>query len=148
MVVRLPAGLSEDEERYWVDKLTSKVRGQKLTNNGDLAERARRLSAKYRLAQASSISFVTNQATRWGSCTPSTGRIRLSSRLANMPDWVVDYVIVHELSHLTEPGHGRAFWALASRYPLSERARGYLMAIGAGADLDSSDDSDPLPDDD
>jgi predicted metal-dependent hydrolase len=45
-----------------------------------------------------------------------------------MPPWVLDYVIVHELAHLVVDGHGPVFDALVDRYPLAERARGYLIA--------------------
>ena len=81
-----------------------------------------------------SIRYVTNQNKRFGSCTPSLGTIRLSHRLASMPDWVLKYVIVHELAHLEESNHGPSFWALVNQYPLTERARGYLMAIGLEED--------------
>ncbi|MGI8913207.1 MAG: M48 metallopeptidase family protein, partial [Chloroflexota bacterium] len=56
--------------------------------------------------------------------------IRLSDRLAQVPDWVRDYVIVHELAHLLRADHSPAFWRLVQRYKLAERARGYLMALG------------------
>ena len=74
---------------------------------------------------------MTNQnKSRIGSCTPANGAIRLSHRLAAMPAFVRDYVIVHELAHLLEANHGPRFWKLVNRYPKTERARGYLMAVG------------------
>jgi hypothetical protein len=48
--------------------------------------------------------------------------------LAREPGWVLDYVIVHELAHLRVRRHGPGFWALVERYPLTERARGFLIA--------------------
>ncbi len=72
--------------------------------------------------------------TRWGSCTISTGAIRISNRLVAFPDWVVDYVIVHELCHLEVRGHGPDFWKLVHRYPKAERAIGYLIAKSGDED--------------
>ncbi|MDD6373359.1 MAG: SprT family zinc-dependent metalloprotease [Bifidobacteriaceae bacterium] len=48
-------------------------------------------------------------SSRWGSCTPATGRIRLSLELADVPEPLMEYVLVHELVHLWEPGHGAGF---------------------------------------
>ena len=64
------------------------------------------------------------------------GTIRLSDRLAPWPPWVRDYVLVHELAHLAVPDHSPAFWRLVDRYPLSERARGFLIAKGMEEDDD------------
>ncbi|MGH9093556.1 MAG: M48 metallopeptidase family protein, partial [Acidimicrobiales bacterium] len=80
------------------------------------------------LPSPASIAWSDRQEWRWGSCTPAHGSVRISSRLAREPQWVLDYVIVHELAHLAEPGHGRRFWRLVERYPLTERARGFLIA--------------------
>jgi predicted metal-dependent hydrolase len=84
--------------------------------------------------------------TRWASCTPATRTIRLSQRLKELPEWVQDYVLVHELAHLLVPGHGPRFWALVERYPRTARARGYLDGVSAAAGLgfaeDLADDSD------
>ncbi len=91
--------------------------------------------------------WVTNQNTRWGSCTPSEGTIRLSHRLRTMPPWVIDYVLVHELVHLLVPGHGADFWALVARYPRTERAKGFLEGVALTAGLDLSPGVDGPEDD-
>ncbi|MCK5922390.1 MAG: M48 family metallopeptidase, partial [Methylococcales bacterium] len=75
-----------------------------------------------------SVVYSQRQNKVYGSCQPASGRIRISHRLAAMPKFVRDYVLVHELAHLLEANHGARFWALVNRYPLTERARGYLMA--------------------
>ena len=41
---------------------------------------------------------------------------------------------MHEMAHLIEPNHGKEFWRIVSRYPLAERARGYLIGAGIGKD--------------
>jgi predicted metal-dependent hydrolase len=77
---------------------------------------------------------VSNQTSRWGSCTPATREIRISDRIAGFPEWVLDAVVVHELAHLVHLGHTREFWELAHRYPLTERALGFLIAKQLGDD--------------
>ena len=65
-----------------------------------------------------------------------------------MPSWVLDYVILHELAHLLQPGHGVEFWSLLKPYPRTERARGYLEGVSATAGLAwSADEPDDQPDD-
>ena len=83
-----------------------------------------------------SVRWVDNQHARWGSCTPGERSIRLSSRLQGMPSWVVDYVIVHELAHLFEPGHDEAFWSWVGRYPHADKAKGYLLGWSAAASVE------------
>ena len=94
----------------------------------DLDRRAAVLARRYGLELPTSIRWVDTMNERWGSCTPSTGAVRLSNRLAAFPAWVRDYVIVHELAHLTYGRHDEAFWTLVGRYPMAERARGFLIA--------------------
>ncbi|MBU4134175.1 M48 family metallopeptidase, partial [bacterium] len=71
---------------------------------------------------------------KYGCCNFRTKTIRISHILAEMPEWVRDYVVVHEMAHLIEPNHSKAFWDIAHRYKLAERARGYLMAKGMKTD--------------
>ena len=63
-----------------------------------------------------------------GSCSTQSGRIRISDRLAAVPDFVLDYVLIPELAHLKVAGHPD-FHEIVDRYQLAERGRGYLMAI-------------------
>ena len=57
-----------------------------------------------------------NMTSRWGSCQPSTGRICINVRLALYPPECLEYVVVHELCHLIERGHGPAFQAAMDRF--------------------------------
>ncbi len=133
--VRIPGHCTVAEERELVDHFRSRFERAREADRIDLARRARLLADRFGLPHPTSIRWVDNQQQRWGSCTPADGTIRLSSRLVPFPDWVVDYVIVHELAHLMVPDHSPAFWRLVEAYPFTERARGYLMAK-AGDDTD------------
>lgn len=57
-----------------------------------------------------------NMTSRWGSCQPSTGRICINVRLALYPPECLEYVVVHELCHLLERGHGPRFHALMDAF--------------------------------
>lgn len=126
--IAIPAHMSSDEEDHWISVMRERFSATATTADIDLAERAARLATRLDLPVPQSITWSTRQTTRWGSCSPDTGRVRISDRVAGCPRWVLDYVIVHELAHLVEPGHNPVFWELVNRYPLAERARGYLMA--------------------
>jgi hypothetical protein len=134
-VVQAPAHMSDAELQPVVDKLLQRWQRRQAKNALDdaaLERRARELNRQYfgGKLQWQSVRWVNNQNTRHGSCTPSQGTIRISHRLAAMPAFVRDYVLVHELAHLLEPNHGQRFWRLVNQYPRTERARGYLMAVG------------------
>jgi predicted metal-dependent hydrolase len=71
---------------------------------------------------------IRNQKWRWGSCSRN-GHICLNWRLVQMPDWVRDYVLIHELMHLRRLDHSTRFWALvATACPRQHEARGWLRA--------------------
>ena len=136
-IVLIPAAFSPAEERRWVAQMVAKLetreerRHKSLGGDAELMSRAAALSLEHLdgLAKPASVRWVENQQRRWGSCTPADRSIRLSSRLRGMPEFVVDYVLVHELVHLLEPSHDDRFWALVARYPKAERARGFLEGV-------------------
>ncbi len=128
--VSIPAAMSHAEEQRHVAEMVRRMQRRADSSVIDLGARAAALAGAHGLERPGSIRWVENQQWRWGSCTPVDRTIRISSRLATEPSWVLDYVIVHELAHLTVPGHGPAFWSLVERYPRTERARGFLMARG------------------
>lgn len=148
VVVLIPDRFSRAEETEWVERMLARLAAREeriQRSDQELAGRARRLTARYlsdyaHLVVPASVRWVTNQNGRWGSCTPDDGTIRISHRIQEMPDWVLDYVLLHELAHLVVPSHSARFWDLVSRYPKAERARGYLEGISAATGLVMADD--------
>ena len=126
--IAIPARMTRAEEQKWVLEMTRRFERMRSTERIDLPQRAATLARRYSLGTPRDIRWSDDMTTRWGSCTPSTGTIRISTRIGSFPDWVVDYVIVHELTHLRIPGHGEDFWAAVRRYSRTERAIGYLIA--------------------
>lgn len=143
-MVLIPARFSAAEEQEWVQRMVARVDRPRRGPAGDaaLVRRARELSDQFLEGRAEplTVRWVATMRTRWASCTPSERTIRVSDRLQTMPTWVRDYVLVHELAHLLEAGHGPAFWRLVERYPRCERARGYLDGVSAAAHLPIADD--------
>jgi hypothetical protein len=145
IIILMPARMTKADEQRLVTEMIERVTRRETTlaargprgNDDELSRRALALSREYLggRARPSSVRWVRNMNHRWGSCTPSDGTIRLSHRLQPMPSWVIDYVLVHELSHLLVGGHGPEFWAWANCYPRTERARGYLEGVAMAAQL-------------
>jgi predicted metal-dependent hydrolase len=140
--VLAPAEATDAELAPIIERLKGRVLRHEekaaTADDGVLARRAAELNRQYFEGKLlfSEIRYVANQQRRYGSCTPATGVIRISHRVATMPGWVRDYVIVHELAHLKEANHGPRFWKLVNRYPKTERARGYLIALGMEGEAD------------
>lgn len=126
--VAIPASMTKAEETHWVAEMSERIRRKTTSAGIDLPRRASQLSRELGLPTPNQIVFSDRQRHRWGSCTPAEGKIRISTRVADFPPWVLDYVIVHELAHLAQPDHGPQFWDLVGRYALAERARGFLIA--------------------
>ena len=148
VIVLIPDQFTRAEEREWVDKMLTRLAardGKAKRTDAELTVRALRLAGRYlgdygSDARPVSVRWVANQNGRWGSCTPADGTIRISDRIRNMPGWVVDYVLLHEISHLIVPVHNAMFWSLVNRYPKAERAQGYLEGVAASHGLSMHDD--------
>ncbi len=128
--IHLPLGLHREEERKIIEEMKEKIekRNQKKQMNKDdyLIKRFSEFNNRYFQGKlkVNSIEFVTNQERTNGSCTPNRGTIRLSHKLLEMPKWVLDYVLMHEMTHLVHPNHSKEFWAKVGEYQYTERARG------------------------
>lgn len=135
--IALPSWMSKAEEMHWIREMSGRFQRKLSADRLRLDDRATTLARRYDLRRPDTIRWADDMRSRWGSCTPSQRTIRISNRLAPFPDWVIDYVIVHELAHLEVLGHDDDFWRLVYRYPKAERAIGYLIAkSGDGDDVD------------
>lgn len=138
IVIQVPARLSNSKIREvipeMVEKILSREAREKMSDK-TLHERAiqllRRYLPEFQVVPASVTWRSMNE--RWGSCTTIDRTIRISDRLNGAPEYVVDYLLVHELIHLEIADHGPEFEKLLSRFELSELANSYLEGYEAGA---------------
>jgi len=132
--ITVPNWMTSAETAPFVRDFDAKFRRKLRSERVELPARAAALAKRYGLRTPTEIRWVDDMASRWASCTSSTGVVRMSSRLTAYPSWVLEYVIVHELAHLTEANHSARFWKLVDAYPLVERATGYLIAKSGDAE--------------
>lgn len=139
IVVMIPASMSNVEETRWVREMVGRITTRERCRAGaagddGLMVRAARVRRAYvpEAPDPVSVRWVSNQRTRWGSCTSADRTIRLSDRMRAMPDWVIDAVLVHELAHLVHADHGPDFRRIERRYELIEKANGFLEGWDAG----------------
>ena len=131
MEVLAPAYISDAALKDHISRLQAKLEKRAAPrNDAHLVMRANHLNNKYFQGSLTwnSIRYSSRQEQRRGSCNSITRSILISEKLTSLPSWVEDYVIVHELAHLLEPNHGKRFKSLVRRYPLAERAIGFLIA--------------------
>ena len=129
LVVRIPDSFTKDEEQAILSRVLSRFEEKWRCGQVPLEPRARELAARFGLPEPRSIQWSSRQRLRWGSCSAGRGDIRISSRLADAPPWVLDHVIIHELAHLVVADHSPEFQAIVNRNPNAERAEGYLLAL-------------------
>lgn len=145
LVVVLPSQLTQRQQRELVPDLVQRFLAKEARQaapkgEDELTRRARALFETH-LTPATGqappefgVRWVANQHRRWGSCTAATGEIRISDRLRSAPAYVLDYVLLHEVTHLVEHAHSARFRALTGRYAEADRARGFLEGLDfAGA---------------
>ncbi|MDO4917616.1 MAG: M48 family metallopeptidase [Rothia sp. (in: high G+C Gram-positive bacteria)] len=143
----VPARSTVSDISEYIEKLAPQVlathrqsgnRKRHFASDEYLQERARVLIKAYlpELEMPASIRWVTNQNTRWGSATPSQGRIRLSHVLQQAPEYVKDFVLFHELCHFVELNHSARFRALESLYPRKAEAEAFLEGLTLGQKLE------------
>jgi hypothetical protein len=130
----------KDVERQLARAAKRKARLAKGRTDADLQARAEQINNQYFNGelQWTVIRWVSNMTTRLGSCTSggaTDGHIRISDKIKDWPDWVVDYVIAHELAHIKHPDHSKAFWRYVQKsYPKTEQARGFIKGLSWARD--------------
>jgi predicted metal-dependent hydrolase len=142
-VVRVPAALGQEEVHRLVglfrQRFEARDASRDLRDSRELAQRAEYLNRRYFSGRLvfSRIEYADNQRSRYGCCNVRARTIRISSRIRSLPEWVRDYVIIHELAHLEVPHHGKEFRGLIAQYRLHQKAHGFLQglehALRAGA---------------
>jgi hypothetical protein len=145
IVVQIPARLRGRERVAFVDDLVVRLltqRPQSSAGDATLEDRAVVLAGLYNDGVLpSSVRWVNNQQARWASCSPASREIRVSSRLRQCPEWVIDAVLVHELAHLQEADHSTQFYVIADRHPRQVDSALFLegYALGLGLRIEESD---------
>jgi Zn-dependent protease with chaperone function len=145
IVVQIPARLRGRARDEFVEGLVARLLAQRPQASGHdaaLGERADELADRYNDGvRAQSVRWVTNQRQRWASCSPATREIRVSTRLRQCPDWVIDAVLVHELAHLQEVDHSARFHEIADRHPRQGDSALFLegLALGLGLAVEGAD---------
>ncbi len=109
----------------------------------NLTERANQINREYFDGELHwhTIRWVKNMNRRLGSCTTggtTDGDIRISERIRGWPDYVVNYILAHEICHRKYPNHSEEFWQYLDRYPYVEKALGFIEGIAhaQGSDPD------------
>ena len=112
-------------------RLLRRVRSRELNAADEALALARRIAARFPQPIAvAEVGFVTTQRSRWGSYSRRTGTIRLHAALRQMPAWVLEAVVAHELAHVVHLDHSPAFWALVRRVcPATDRANAFLDGV-------------------
>ncbi len=150
ILLRIPYRFPKRQIRGLLEQITKQLARQGRKTKGrtdaDLQQRAEYINKRYFEGKIgwNAIRWVGNMNSRLGSCTTggsTDGHIRISDKIKIWPQWVVDYVIAHELVHRLYSDHSKDFWAtLTNGYPKTERARGFIQGLGFSEGQNYEDD--------
>jgi len=136
IVVSIPARMSKADERAMVPEMIAKIRAQEAAATMSQERLAQRIDelltdlAPEITLRPVSVSWRAMRE-RWGSCTSIDRSIRISDRLKQAPQFVLDYVLFHEGIHLAYFDHGPEFKARLARFPKEALAEAYLSGYEA-----------------
>ncbi|MGC8676135.1 MAG: M48 family metallopeptidase [Candidatus Micrarchaeia archaeon] len=127
--VWLASGVAESDKQKQASRLCRRVIAKSLCN--DINERVEQVNKSSFGATLKKVSIMYAR-TVWGSCNAKTKTINLNFVLLFAPPEVLDYVIIHELAHMREQNHSKAFWSLVARaMPDYAKARAWLKKNGS-----------------
>ena len=128
---RVPAGELEETILQLARRLVRQSRAEVVNSDGGAEKIARKVAARFSdPPEVAEVRFVTNQRSRWGSYSRQTGIVRLNAALRQMPPWVLEAVVAHELAHTCHLDHSPVFWDLVrSVCPKTDRARAFLEGV-------------------
>ncbi len=112
-------------------RLVRRVRAREVNAEENALDLAHKIAARFPTQPAvAQVQFVTTQEARWGSYSSGSRTIRLNAALRQMPRWVLEAVVAHELAHVFHHDHGPQFWKLLrSVYPDVDRADAFLAGV-------------------
>lgn len=142
IVITAPERMSNRMVAQYAEELVERLRKREKEPLSDTELLTRTLWLRLEFVpeapEPTAVTWSERQQRQWGSCTPLDGTIRISARLRRAPQYVVDYVLVHELAHLMHSDHGKAFAAIEQRYPDLARAEAFLAGADFGAGSESA----------
>jgi len=133
--VSAPHRVSDAELEPIVERLARRLirrrRAEQVNSEADALALARRVAGRFSpRPEVADVTFSTNQTSRWGSYSLRTRRVRLNAALRQMPSWVLEAVVAHELAHVVHPNHSPAFWKLLREVCAeTDRARAFLEGV-------------------